>query len=190
MFRATAHLFLPQVHLWVHLIIFNVICLFGLSVIFFLFPYLSQNCFASFASRSRLVYPRAFYINLLVEFSVIFWECPVLFVLLQPASVYFVPPFFHLYLLIYFSQLYYQTYFMLSCFGRFITRYPSAFFLSLQFCVLPQFLYLCFLLNFPYMFLYFCLDSFGEYRFYNRLVLLLHTLASLVQWCCPLDIWR
>ena len=41
-----------------------------------------------------------------------------------------------------------------------------------------------------FFFFYFCLDSFGTHWFYHRIILLLHTPARLIQWCCALGYSR
>ena len=87
---------------------------FSLSVLFFLFPYFIPK-YLSFLCIWLLICPRAFPIDLLVEFSFVIFERPLLFVLLDPVPVFFEFSFFHQY----FFYLSLQVAFLLFCFGPF-----------------------------------------------------------------------
>ena len=69
---------------------FHLIYPFGLPFVFFLFSYFTPKLFC-FLCIWFLVCSRAF---LLVVFSFVILECPVLFELLDPVSVFFKSPFF------------------------------------------------------------------------------------------------
>ena len=97
----------PRGFLQVHLIVFNLINPFSLSVIFLLFPYFALKLFYSLWI---LFYcPRGFFFDLLTEFSFVILEGPFLSVLLDPVPTSFESLFIHQYILIYFFQLYYQS---------------------------------------------------------------------------------
>ena len=84
---------------------------------------LLQNCFFFFGIR-LLVCPCAIFTNLLVAFSFVILESPVLSTLLEPVSVSFKSPFFR-HLLIHFFKLNCQIC-LLFCFGLFIPTYSCA----------------------------------------------------------------
>ena len=67
---------------------FHVIHPFGLSIMFSLFPYFTPKLFC-FLCIQLLVCFRAFSIYLMVEFSFVILEYPVLFVLLEPSQIGF-----------------------------------------------------------------------------------------------------
>ena len=68
--------------------VFYLIYPFGFFITFFLFPYFALKFFWFFCIQ-WLVYPRAFYPYLLVEFSFVIWECNVLFFIAWPCLVIF-----------------------------------------------------------------------------------------------------
>ena len=123
--------------------------------------------------------PRAFPINLLVEFHFVILERPVLVVLLDPVSVSFKSPFFRQTLLICLFQLYFQTC-LLFCF--FHLDILPCFFLPWHLRLLLQFLYLSFSLI-SIQVLYFYSGTLGEHRFYHKQILLQQKFTRWIQWC-------
>ena len=113
---------------------FHVIHLFGLSVMFFLFPNFTPELFC-FLWIWFLVCPLAFFTYLLIEFSFVIFEGPVLFILLDSVQVSFDSPIFCQGPLIYLCKLFFQTC-LQFCFGLFIPIYPcvSSFLNTLSCC--------------------------------------------------------
>ena len=119
---------------------------------------LRQNCFASFVSGCWIVFmhsPPTCWWNL---FSLIL-ECLVLFVLFDPVSIPLNLPFFRQYLQLVLSDC------LLFCFDFFIQKHYLSVLLGKS----------------PIEVLYFCLDSFREHKFYQRLLLFPQKLARLIQ---------
>ena len=100
------------------------------SVVSFLFHYFTQIYLFLFPSFKLLNCRRAFFTPLIVEFSFLIVEGFLLFVLFDPALVYFESPFFHHYLVIYRLKSHCQTY-PVFCFGLFIAINSCVFFLSI-----------------------------------------------------------
>ena len=71
---------------------------FYISIMVFLFPYFILKLFGFFWI-CLLVCPCTLATNLLVEFSFVILECPIMFVLLDPIPISFVSPFFCQYFL-------------------------------------------------------------------------------------------
>ena len=115
---------------------FRVIYPIDLSVMSFLFSYLTPELFGFLYTQLLICSPFAIY---KLKFSFVILESPVLFVLLDPVSV----SLFRQYLLINLFKLYCKSY-LLLCFDFFIPPYPCAFFLPKHFHLLSQFLYLSF----------------------------------------------
>ena len=96
-------------------IVLYVIHPFGISVMFFLFSYFTQKLFC-FLYIQLLVFTRSFSTDLLVEFSFVISECPILLVLHDNVEISFESPFFCLYLYIYLFMLHCQI-LLLFCSG-------------------------------------------------------------------------
>ena len=93
----------------------------------FFVPIFTQKLFC-FLYIWSLVCPRAFSSYLLVTFSFVILECPVLFLWLDPVSISFKSLFFHQYPLIYLFKLYSQACQLFSI-GLYIPTCTSVFFL-------------------------------------------------------------
>ena len=157
---------------------FDVICLFGLSVMLFLFSYFTPTFIFCFLCNGCLLCLRAFSIYFLVQFSFVLLECPILFAVLNSISLSFKSPFFRQYLLIYLFKLHCQTR-QVFCFVFFIPIYMWVFFLSLTISLVVTVYLFDLLVEFPIKDLYFCSGCLGQYWFYLaslRLVSLLHEL--------------
>ena len=120
--------------LLVFTLLFNIIHPFDLSVKVFLFPYLAPELFYFLCIR-LLIYPCVFSPDLLAEFSFIILEGPILFVLLEPASVFFNP----------------------SSFTNIFTFISSSFSVSLDSCCLfSVFLFQCAFVYFSFLSTFSC----------------------------------
>ena len=93
------------------IILFHIIHSIGLFVMFFLFPYFNPKLFCFIYV---LVYLHEFSTYLVVEFSFVILEFPVLFVLLDSVLVSFKSSFYHEYLLIYLFKFYRQIFLLFS----------------------------------------------------------------------------
>ena len=154
---------------------FHVIYPFDLSVMFFCFHILLQKYFVSFAFGCWfLLVPLT--INLLVEFSLVILECPVLFLLLHPVPLSSISS--DLFLPVVFSYL------LTILFWTFHSIVPLRIFHSLVLSFVVSVSLFVFLGEFTIRTLLFCSGSLGFYLFFHHwLVLLRCKLARLVKWC-------
>ena len=119
---------------------------------------------------------------LLVEFSFVILESPILLVLFTSVLLSFTSPFFRQYLLIYLFKFFLSDLSTVS-FCSFYFNLFLCFSPSLASCCCNFFLCPSFLISDPdFVFLF---GSLGAHLFYPRLISFLHKLAGLIQWCYP-----
>ena len=130
---------LPQSLLLVTIILFHVVSPFGLSILFFLFPYFSLNvfCFFFFLYFWSLVYPCTLSTYLWVEFYFVILEVIFLYCLTQ-SRYYLSQTSFNLFLQVVMSDL---STVLCWCF---LSTYACVLFFSLNYCLFLQFLSLSF----------------------------------------------
>ena len=140
-------------------------------------PYFTPKLFCFFCLR-LLNCLFAVSINLLVEFSFIILECPVLLVLFDPVPVPFECSLIHQYILNNFFQSHCQTSLQFSFCGL---LFPVCFTFLLLFHLFRSFIICPNFISHPgFLFLF---GFLGRYLFYKWLILLLHWLTLVRSYC-------
>ena len=141
-------------------------------------PYFSLKLFG-FSCIRLLIFFSVISSHLLVEFSFVVLECPVLFVLSYPLSISLKSSFFRHYFHVYFLKLY--CYFFLCCLILFFSICSSVFPLFYHFGRFSDIFYLSFQSNFPSWFWFFSSCFLRGSQFSHKLISSLHISVHLIR---------